>query len=232
MAEHLHRVHKRVASDIIDVGDPELGGYAASEPRDAMWAALTEMHSMLRMYEAYAFRGFWLPRKLPREKRDQYVAEVAAYARLVGANEEEIPQSAAQLSRLYKKYERFFGQGERMHDIPATGQDSQKLAADVMKQNFHISQLRALRPIVSQFTLMKLPVLGALPVKARRNAGLGLVQRVLAVASRYVFLPFIWVLQRGPLERRAMRLMWGPDGVKLIEAARQLHRAALAAKKV
>jgi len=231
MAEHLHRVHKRVASDIIDVGEPEIGGYAASEPREAMWAAITEMHSMLRMYEAYAFRGGWLPRKLSRKQRDQYFAESAAYLRLVGAKEEEIPKSAAELSRLYDKYECLFGQGKRMHDIPATGQDSNKLAHDTMKKNFHISHLRVLIPMTIQFSLMKLPVLGALPAKTRRNAGLGPVRRALAVAARYAFLPLIWLLQQGPFERSVMRLMWGPDAINLIENARQLHRAALAAKK-
>lgn len=47
VSQHLIRVHEKVAGDLIDVGEPELGGYDANSPRDSMWAALTEMHSML-----------------------------------------------------------------------------------------------------------------------------------------------------------------------------------------
>jgi uncharacterized protein (DUF2236 family) len=232
MAEHLHRVHQRVASDIIDCGEPALGGYAASAPRDAMWAALTEMHPLLRMYEAFAFRGGWLPRRLPAEKRDAYFAEVVAYVRLVGAEEAEIPKSAAELSQLYDKYAALFGHGKKMNIIPETGQDFKELAKAVMKKNFHVSQLKAIRPLMFQFAMLELPVMGALPRKARRNAGFGPVKNFFAVVARYAFLPVIWVMQQAPLERRLMRLMWGPDGVRLIETARRLHREALAGKKL
>ncbi|WP_107122258.1 oxygenase MpaB family protein [Streptomyces sp. DSM 15324] len=61
MAKHLHTIHKKVVGDVIDTARPGLGGYDASGPRDAMWAALTEMHPMLRVYEAFAFRSTGCP---------------------------------------------------------------------------------------------------------------------------------------------------------------------------
>ena len=53
-----------------------------------------------------------------------------------------------------------------------------------------------------------------------------------AVASRYLSLPLTRLLQQCPSERRFMRPMSGLDAVRLIEAARKLHRQALADKKV
>ncbi|RVT95075.1 DUF2236 domain-containing protein [Sphingomonas crocodyli] len=226
MADHLHRVHKRVAGDVIDIGAPDLGGYAAAEPREAMWAALTEMHPILRMYEAFAFRGFWLPRRLPKAKRDQYVREVGAYLRLVGAPEAEIPQDMAQLRALYRKYDHLFGHSDTIDTIPATGQNFPQLSAETMKRNFHKTQVRAILPLMIQFAMFKLPILGALPAKARHNAGLGPVKSAVAVAARYLAMPLFWLLQQGPFERRLMRLMWGPDGVALIDNARRLHKQA------
>jgi uncharacterized protein (DUF2236 family) len=92
MAQHLHKIHSRVKGELIDTGAPELGGYRASEPRESMWAAVTELHPMLRVYEAFAFRGlFTVPRRFPAELRDQFVLEMGAYLRLHGAPEDEIP---------------------------------------------------------------------------------------------------------------------------------------------
>lgn len=54
VAEHLGNIHAKVAADLIDSGAPELGGYSANSPRESMWAALTEMHSMLWIYESLA----------------------------------------------------------------------------------------------------------------------------------------------------------------------------------
>ncbi|MET8760756.1 hypothetical protein [Lentzea sp. NPDC004782] len=48
----------------------------------------------------------------------------------------------------------------------------------------------------------------------------------LAEASTKFVLPLIWLAQQPRVERRMMRLMWGPDAVKLIGSARELHRQA------
>lgn len=56
VAQHLHNIHAKEAGDHIDIGDPELGGYAAKSPRDAMWSAITEIH------DALALRSFCFPR--------------------------------------------------------------------------------------------------------------------------------------------------------------------------
>jgi hypothetical protein len=67
-----------------------------------MWAALTEMHPMIWVYEAFAFRDGTLPHRLPPEKRDQFIAETAEYCRRVDSPEIEIPHSMAELRALYQ----------------------------------------------------------------------------------------------------------------------------------
>lgn len=228
MWKHLHNIHKRVAGDVIDLGHPELGGYAANEPREAMWAALTEMHPMLRVYEAFAFRKGKLPHRLPAHQRDQFIAETAAYLRLVGAPEEDIPTSMADLAALYNKYAVLFEPSKTVNIIPGRGEDYMKLIMKTLMKNFHISHLRGLIPYLLQTAAMELPVTGALSGPARRSMGVGPAKSAVAVASAKLALPLAWLMQQPPFERYILRRMWGPDAMMLIESARKLHKRALA----
>ncbi len=232
MAKHLHNIHKKVSGDVIDTSRPELGGYAASEPRDAMWAALTEMHPMLRVYEAFAFRDGKLPHRLSPEQRDQFIAEAGAYLRLVGASEEEIPTTMAELGALYETYAGLFEPSKTFNNMPDTGQDWVKLSGQVVLKNFHISHLRALIPYLLQTALIDLPVTGTLPAKTRRSMGLSPRKDKAAVVAAKLFLPLAWLMQQGPYERYVLRRMWGPDSIALLESARRLHEQALAQRAV
>lgn len=228
MAKHLINIHKKVRSDIIDVGEPELGGYAASEPRDALWACLTEMHSMLWMYEAFAFRDRRFPRRLSPAQRDQYVAEAAAYCRLLGADEDEIPTSTAELAALYDTHADLFRHSKTMNVDPETGGDHNKLLGKVMAKNLDRGQLRALWQLLIRFVIWRMPAYGAMSGKARQAAGLGPFGSRMAYVARKLALPAAWLIQQPPIERRITRIMWGPDAVELIASARELHREALA----
>lgn len=230
MSRHLRNIHKRVAGDIIDIGEPELGGYAATDPREVMWAALTEMHPMLRVYEAFAFRDGKLPHRLPADARDRFMGESARYVRLHGVPEEEIPTTMAQLAALYEKYDDLFRHSPTMKLIPETGEDFEKVMGKNMIKNFHITQFRAIIPLMVQAIMFNLPIAGVLSGKARRAMGLSPMKARLAILSRWAVLPLVWGMQQPPVERHFMRLMWGPDGVVLIESARRLHRKALAAQ--
>ncbi|MGW0579925.1 oxygenase MpaB family protein [Streptomyces sp. NPDC002920] len=232
MAKHLHNIHKKVAGDIIDISHPELGGYAASEPREAMWAALTEMHPMLRAYEAFAFRGGKLPHRLSPEKRDRFIAESGAYLRLVGAPEEDIPTTMAELATLYEKYADLFKPSRTVGIIPGLGEDYLELSSKVVKKNFHISHLRGLVPYLLQSVVFTLPVTGALSSKARRSMGVGPVRSKVALASAKLALPLVWLLQQPPFEGYVLRRMWGPDAMRLIKSARRLHKQALAERTI
>jgi uncharacterized protein (DUF2236 family) len=228
VAKHLHNIHARVAGDVIDVGEPQLGGYAANSPRDAMWAALTEMHAVLWLYEAFAFRDGKRPHRLPPDKRDRFMAEVAEYCRLLGSPEDEIPTTMAEIAALYAKYDDLFRPSETMDIIPETGQDFGKILLECVKKNFHVSQLRVVIQILFQNLLFDLPVVGAMSGKTRRAMGVGPVKDKIALASKKLMLPLIWLVQQPPVERYITRLMWGPDAVTLIESARTLHDRALA----
>ncbi|RSM64759.1 hypothetical protein DMB66_19155 [Actinoplanes sp. ATCC 53533] len=225
MAKHLSNIHTKVAGDIIDVDSPELGGYAAAGPRDAMWAALTEMHSMLWLYENFAFRGGGLPRRLTPGERDQYIAETAAYCRLVGAPDDEIPTSMAGLKSLYEKYDLLFGKSESMALYPQSRESFAIQMFTTMKKNFHRSQLPSLLYAgLLDHGLFRQLAAGASSGKLRRSIGMGPVRSRIAVIAMKASLPLIWMMQRGRFERHYMRLMWGPDGVRLIESARELQR--------
>ncbi|CQR65573.1 oxygenase MpaB family protein [Streptomyces leeuwenhoekii] len=227
MAKHLHNIHQKVAGNVIDIGRPELGGYAASSPRDAMWAALTEMHPMLRAYEAFAFRGGKLPHRLPRRQRDRFIADSAAYLRLVGAPEEDIPTTTTELADLYEKYADLFQASKTALVIPGVGENYMELIDKTLKKNFHFSHLRGLIPYVLQTSMLALPMTGALPAKARRSMGVGPVKSAVSVVAAKLVLPVVWLMQQPPFEKYVLRRMWGPDAMKLIESARRLHREEL-----
>ena len=224
MWKHLKQYHQKVAGPVISVDEPELGGYEAAGPRDAMWAALTEMHSMLWLYETFAFRDGKFPHKLSPEKRDQYFAEAAAYCKLVGANEDEIPHSKADMDVLYEKYADLFGNDRGVNTWPDNGEDYGETMAAVFKKNFHRSQIPALFYAgILDHGLFRNLAAGGSSGKLRALMGLNPKQSRRKVIRLKLSLPFIWFMQRGPFERHYMRLMWGPDGVALIRSARALE---------
>lgn len=231
VALHLARIHDKVKADLIDDADPTLGGYAANSPRDSMWAALTELHSMLWLYEGLAFRDGWFPRRLPPEKRDQFIAEVAEYCKLFPAREQPVPTNMAELQALYARDARLFGMPQSMQTIPATGENYPKVVMDSIRKNHHPSQYRVKIQLFLQRRVLRLPVLGAVSGKTRRSMGFGPWKGRALLAARYLLLPMIWLVQQPPVERYFMRMMWGPDAVKLIHAARLKQRAARQARE-
>ena len=113
-----------------------------------MWAALTELHPMLRMYEAFAFRGLKGPRRLESEQRDQFIREVGAYLRLHGAPEEEIPESMDQLSALYAKYAEHDDFGEIVAH-GATKRTDQADGRQIVATNPVVAAQRPVDPVVA-----------------------------------------------------------------------------------
>lgn len=227
-AAWLHKVHSPLVGDVIDAEHPEIGGYSAGDPRDSMWAALTEMHPMLRAYEAFAFNGWRWPRRLPKEQRDQFIRESAAYLRLHGAPEDEIPATMEELSALYGKYEYLFGHSDSVHVSPADGVNARKLMLSVMAKNWRWSHLRAVGPFLVLYGLTGMPTNGALSGKARKKMGMSPFMSGVAAVSSKLFLPIAWLLQRGPVVRHYERLLWGEDAANMFRNARKLHKEALA----
>ena len=226
VAKHLHNIHAKVAGDTIDSAHPELGGYEANSPRESMWAALTEMHTMLWVYENLAFRDGKAPHRLTPSQRDQYIAEVAEYCRLFPAPDGEIPTTMAELRALYAKYDELFQPSRSMDIIPATGQSFSRITEGSIKKNFHISQLRIYFQMLWSQKLFHYPIMGAVSEKTRRHSGMTPGKSRLAKASTKFMLPLIWLAQQPRVERRMIRVMWGPDAANLIESARKLQRQA------
>lgn len=223
MAAHLHRIHGHVRGDVIDPDDPSLGGYAAAEPRDAMWAAITEMHAMLFVYEKLAWHGDEPPRPLTEAQRDQYVREMSAYLRLVGAEESEIPRSMSDLDALYDAYGPYFGLRESVFRDRETGLHMIQQYKLVGQRNWHPSHALATDVLTEVYEQWHDVMNAALPERLQRAAGLTAAQiaesdDVLRRRERD-----IREIQSPANEARLMRLLWGPDGVDLIENARRLH---------
>ena len=229
MAAFLHKIHSRVAGDLIDIGAPELGGYAAASPRESMWAALTEMHPMLLMYEAFAFRDGEAPHRLTDEERDRFIAESAPYLSAHSAPEDEIPHSMADLERLYAKYDHLFGHSETLPVSPEFGYNYMDLMIGSVTKNFIPSHQRAAMVSAQLYQVPRKAATGALPHRMRRALGLSPEAEADAVAEIERFLPTAWEMQQPENEREILRLMWGPYGVDFFESARELHRAAKAA---
>jgi uncharacterized protein (DUF2236 family) len=227
MASFLHKIHGHVHGAVIDVSTPELGGYAASEPRDAMWAAITELHPILWMYERFAYHGEDGPQRLTDEQRDQYVREMGAYLRLVGALEEEIPSTMAELDALYAKYSDFFDHSDTINVLPETGQDYLEIVNETMKQNWHPSQQLAVDVLHEVYIQVEDAIKATFPESLQIKAGMDEERRAEAAQALEDSQDLIRELQQPGNERRLMRMMWGPDGVTLIESARELHQQAL-----
>ncbi|WP_228562317.1 oxygenase MpaB family protein [Catenulispora rubra] len=227
MAGHLHNIHQHVKGDIIDVGSPELGGYAASEPRDAMWAAITELHAILWMYERFAYHGDDGPRPLTDAQRDQYVREMAPYLRLVGAREDEIPKSMAELDALYDTYWDLFGRSDTINVFPKTGEDMHETTAKCIERNWHPTQHLAADVLMEVFQQFSTQILATFPKCLQIKAGLDESQRAAAAQALEDSRDLIRESQQPENDRRMMRMMWGPDGVTLIDSARELHRQVL-----
>ncbi|GAB3709695.1 hypothetical protein GCM10028815_24150 [Mariniluteicoccus flavus] len=189
-----------------------------------MWAALTELHSMLWLYENLAFRDGLLPHRLTPEERERFFAESAAYCELVGGPEDEIQRSKADLGALYEKYADLFGTSPTMSVWPDSSEGFEKAIAGQIKKNFHVSQLpAAIYGFALDHGLFRQIAIGASSGKLRRSLGMGPVRSAVAVGVTKAALPLVWVLQQAPFEQHYMRLMWGPDGVRLIENARKLQ---------
>lgn len=229
MAAHLHRIHGHVQGPVIDPDDPSIGGYAAAEPRDAMWAAITEMHATLCVYERLAWHGDEPPRALSPAQRDQYVLEMGAYLRLVGAEESEIPRTMAELDALYDTYWPYFGHRDSVFRDLETGVHMIEQYKQVGMQNWdpsHSLATEALDEVYEQWHDVTAAILPErLQVAAGRspeqiNASDDTIRRREADVRAF---------QSPENEQRIMRLLWGPDGVDLIHNARRLHAEALAA---
>ena len=227
MADFLRKVHGKVKGDVIDISHPELGGYAAAEPRELMWAALTELHPMLRMYEAFAFRGGKKPHRLTDEQRDQFIREAGAYLRIHHAPENEIPTNMAELKALYAKYDDLFGHSDTIGINPERGYHYVKVLGESIVKNLGPSQKRAIRITTLVYQTPKKAAVGAFAPKARRALGVSPEQDAAALAETSRFLRRAWWMQQWPTERYILRAMWGPYGVKFFKNARKLHKQAL-----
>ncbi|MCU1528895.1 MAG: hypothetical protein JWP75_2658 [Frondihabitans sp.] len=227
MAGHLHKIHGHVRGDVIDVGDPGLGGYAAAEPRDAMWAGITEMCAILWMYENFAYHGEAGPRPLSDEQREQYVREMGAYLRLVGTPGDQIPNSIAELDGLYHRYEDLFGLNDTMNLYPDTMENYAELTGESTKGNWHPSHQIVVDVVQDTYRQFVTPILATFPEWLQAKAGLDESGRAAAAQALKDSQDLIKSAQQPDNERRVMRLYWGPDGVDLIDHARKLHREAL-----
>lgn len=226
MATFLHRIHGHVSGPIIDPKDPSLGGYAAQSPREAMWAAITELHGTLMAYEKLAWHGDTPPQPLSDAQRDQFVREMAPYLRLVGADEAEIPQSMSDLDALYEKYWPYFGHSESVFVDLETGVNMMVQYQQVGQKNWHPSHKLATDVITEVYEQWRDIMHAVLPANLQVAAGRTREQIEASDDTIRAREADILEFQNPENEARIMRMMWGPDGVDLIESARRLHREA------
>lgn len=222
VAKHLTNIHRWVGGDVIDAGEPELGNYAANTPRDSMWATLTEMTSVLWLYETFAFRDGQPPHPLTDEERDRFVSEQGRYIRLFPHIEEEIPTTYQELLDLYTKYERYFEFSATMDIYPPTGKEMRPIQEKSMVKNIHYSQVRVLKPLNTFMFKFSDAIDGAFPEWAQEYLGLTRADKKMAAKALRKQMPLIEKMQQPEPVAYYRRIMWGPDAVDLMEAAEKL----------
>lgn len=137
----------------------------------------------------------------------------------------------ADLKALYKKYDHLFGVTKTLSIIPETSDDFHELWESSIQKNYHPSQRKVKCQLFFQEDLFKLFAMSVVSSKTRRNSGVTPRREKMILAARFAMMPLIWLLQRGPIERYFLRMMWGPDAVDLVRSARRLHADAKRARK-
>ena len=225
VAKHLTNIHRWVAGDVTDVGEPELGNYAANSDRDSMVATVTEMTSLLWLYETFAFRDGREPHPLTDAERDQYVAEQAKYFRIFPHIEEHVPGTYAELLDFYQRYEHDFEPSATMDIYPPTGQPMRPIQERSMLKNFHPSQLKVLKPLRAFVFQFDDSINAAFPDWARAYLGLSPDKEAKGFKMLRKQMPLIKKLQQDPKTvAYYRRLMWGPDAIMLMESAEKLQQ--------
>lgn len=97
-AERLHAFHRPMHGVNADDGET----YSAVDPQTMLFASITIAHGALLAYERYAFRGLRPPGRLPESDRDQFFAETAELAVLMGVPRELVPTTAQGVSDYYR----------------------------------------------------------------------------------------------------------------------------------
>ncbi len=88
----VRKVHERIHGT-----DPVTGrAYSATDPETLLWVHCVEVHSFLTAYRAYAG-------PLSPEERDQYFAESARSAVLVGIPRERVPRNSAEMRAYFAR---------------------------------------------------------------------------------------------------------------------------------
>jgi uncharacterized protein (DUF2236 family) len=222
VAKHLMNIHRWVGGGVIDAGEPELGNYAANTDRESMWATITEMTSVLWLYETFAFRDGQAPHRLSDEDRDRFVAEQGKYIRLFPHVEEEIPTTYQELLDLYTEYEHYFAFSSTMDIYPPTGLAMRPIQEKSMLKNIHWTQFRVLKPLNTFMFKFDTAINGAFPEWAQEYLGLTAGDKRKAAKALTKQMPLIGKMQQPDKVGYYRRIMWGPDAMDLMSAAENL----------
>lgn len=96
-ASRLFNYHRPMSG----VGADGVTRYAAVDPDSMLFAAVTISHAALIAYERFDLVSHVRPTRLPDTERDQYFAEMARLAALMGVPAEDIPTSAEDVAKYY-----------------------------------------------------------------------------------------------------------------------------------
>jgi len=169
-------------------------GYSAVSPDSMLFAAVTISHAALIAYERFDLVDGARPARLPDVDRDQYFAEMARLAELMGVPTEQIPRTSGEVGQYYRsvsaKFRRRPGfqraqlrtalnllRPDGRDDIPATITDilligSAALAYSALpKPSRRLNGLpRAADPLLAAAYLASLPLFALLRIDAIQRA--------------------------------------------------------------
>ncbi|KAA1416973.1 DUF2236 domain-containing protein [Nocardioides humilatus] len=207
---HLRHVHRNMQGVIPRTDTP----YDAAGPELVLFGHVTLMHAALMSYERAGYHGLRPPSRLTDAERDRFWAEVVPFAVMMGANEADVPRSAAEVEAFYESCEADY------YNFDLMLRESLRSVGDALRPSRWRHPVAALT--VTSLTLSHFLALGIIPPPARRHAGIpaGLdpVIDVLFHASR----PAYAVLGIPAVGDALVSWMVGPDSTDLIANARRL----------
>lgn len=209
-ADRLTAYHRPMQGTNPDDGQP----YAAVDPETMLFAAITIAHGALLAYERFAFHGIGLPRRLPSAERDQFFAETAELAVLMGVPRDRVPVTARAVDEYYRS------QAHKYHSRQGYFVNQIRTAATQFRSTTADSPASMAADVL--MVASSLFAYSALPAPSRRLHHVPLIADPLLTACYIAALPLFGVLQFDRVYRPILNAFIGAENVDAIQRSQQM----------
>jgi uncharacterized protein (DUF2236 family) len=209
---HLRRFHSHMQG-VIPRTDQR---YDAAGPEMVLYGHVSLMHGALMSYERAGYHGLRAPRRLSDAERDQFWTEIVPFAVMMGAKEEDVPRSTAEVRAYYASCEGDY------YNFDLMLQELLKSTREALGSPSRWREDPRAAFAAMAIVLAHLPALAIIPRPARRHAGVPAALDPLIEGLFRVARPAYALLGISTVGDRLTAWTVGPDGTELIVNARQL----------